>query len=325
MTRHNLCLFSFSMFVVLLTTALAAAAEPAVTAELADSGDRVTVKIDGELFAEYLTRSGTKPIVWPIMGPTGKPLTRSWPMGELEPNERSDHPHQRSFWFTHGDVNGCDFWAEEAKDGHPLGTIQHRKFVKICSGDKAVIVTENDWLGPDGKRICQDQWTLAFGKIDANRFIDLDITLKATDGPVRLGDTKEGCWGIRMIAALQPEGKLGGKLVNSDGLKNNNAWGKRADWVDYTGVVGGQAVGLAMMNHPTSFGYPTPWHARGYGLCAANPFGLKDFDEKAAQDGTFTIPEGDSITFRYRLFLHLGDTQQGKVAEVFSDYAARAK
>jgi len=139
-----------------------------LTAELSKEGDRVTVKIDGKLFAEYLTRSGTKPVVWPIIGPTDKPMTRSWPMGKKGPEERSDHVHQRSFWFTHGSVNGNDFWAEE---GRPVGTIQHREFVKVQGGSDAVIITRNDWIGADGKRVCEDERTLTFGAEGESRYV----------------------------------------------------------------------------------------------------------------------------------------------------------
>jgi hypothetical protein len=314
----------FCLFVAASAAFAASARGAEVTAELSKEEDRVTVKIDGELFAEYLTQSGTKPIVWPIIGPTGKAMTRSWPMGKQGPSERADHIHQRSLWFTHGDVNGVDFWAEKAEDSHPLGSIKHRKFVKISGGPQAVINTQNDWLSHEQKNVCEDDRTLTFGVVGPSRFIDFDITISAPDNPVTFGDTKEGSWGIRMAATMQPDAKLGGRLINSEGLTGDDAWGKPAAWVDYFGPVEGETVGLAMMNHPSSFRYPTPWHARGYGLCAANPFGLKNFDEKAAS-GAYTIPRGKSIALRYRLLLHKGNVKDGEVAEVFSDYAKQAK
>jgi hypothetical protein len=290
-----------------------------LTAELSKQADRVTVKIDGKLFAEYLAQSGTKPIVWPIIGPTGKPMTRSWPMGEKAPEEKADHVHQRSFWFTHGDVNGNDFWAEQAKQ---LGVTKHREFVKVQGGPKALVVTRNDWIGADGKRVCEDERTLTFGAEGESRYIDFDITIKAPDGPVTFGDTKEGCFGIRMPATMNPDSKLGGRLVNSEGKTDADAWGKAAAWVDYSGPIDGETVGIALMNHPSSFRYPTHWHARTYGLCSANPFGLKYF-ENNGPDGSYTIPQGGSITLRYRMLMHKGDAKQANVAEAFAAYAKK--
>jgi len=286
-----------------------------VTAERTDG--QVVVKIDGQPFAEYLVTSGQKPllgpIVWPIIGPTGKPMTRAYPMAE-GPNERKDHPHHRSLWFNHGDVNGLSFWHKE--------TIKHRKFVKVIGGGpKAVIVTENDWVGPDGKRVCEDQRTLTFHADGENRMIDFDITIRALHEPVKFGDTKEGTFGVRVAGTMKVDAKLGGRIVNSKGQVDKAAWGKPAAWVDYHGPVDGQTVGIAILNHPSSFRFPTYWHVRTYGLFAANPFGLHNFKGSKDVDGSYTIPPGESITLRYRLVLHKGDEKAGHIAEAFAEYA----
>ena len=162
-----------------------------ITAQRSERG--AVVKIDGRLFAEYLVRSGTKPILWPIIGPTAKPMTRDFPMHD-RPGEAKDHPHQRSLWFSHGSVNGIDFWAEQGK----VGTIKHLEFAKIASGKPAVVATRNAWLAADGRRVCEDQRTLRFDTDGDARWIDFDITLKATDGDVVFGDTKEGTFGVRV-------------------------------------------------------------------------------------------------------------------------------
>jgi len=282
--------------------------------------DRVTVKIDGKLFTEYLTQSGTKPVLWPVIGPMGHRMTREYPMAEAKPEEREDHIHHRSIWFTHGDVNGHDFWAER-KDP---AVIKHREFVKVQGGNQAVIVTRNDWLAPDGKKVLEDERTVTFGADGESRWIDFDITLKATEESVTFGDTKEGCMGIRVAAPLKPDAKLGGLLINSKGQKNKEAWGKAAAWVDYSGKLGGDEVGVAIFNHPSSFRFPTYWHARTYGLCSGNPFGKSYFVGKG-QDGSHTLKPGESITLRYRFFFHKGDVREGGVAEAYQAYASRKK
>lgn len=147
-------LFTISLFLFFSVLTNKSAAE--VTVDRSPQG--AVVKIDGQLFTEYLTESGTKPILWPIIGPTGKPMTRAYPLQQL-PHEKKDHPHQRSLWFSHGLVNGIDFWTE--KTG--CGTIKHREFVKIEGGKTGLIVTRNDWLGPDEKSQCEDRRTLHFG------------------------------------------------------------------------------------------------------------------------------------------------------------------
>ena len=149
---------------------------------------RVTVNIDGKLFTEYLTKVGTKPILWPIIGPTGLPMTRAYPMQDLT-DEKHDHPHQRSLWFTHGDVNGIDFWSEPIsyKAENPadkrFGSIVHHDFLVVeADGDKAVIRTSNDWVDGHGKKQCDDVRTVTCSIDGDARVIDFDITLKASAG-----------------------------------------------------------------------------------------------------------------------------------------------
>ncbi len=280
-----------------------------------DTPGGVAVKIDGQPFAEYLTKSGSKSIVWPIYGPTGKLMTRSWPMDDKVASEKDrDHIHQRSLWFTHGDVNGIDFWSEGK------GRIEHREFVKKTGGEEAVIVTKNDWVSPDGKKVLEDERTFTFGGDKDARWIDVDIALMATEGPVVFGDTKEGSFGVRVPSSVRVETLKGGKIVNSDGKQNLAAWGKPAAWVDYHGPIDDETLGIAILNHPSSFRYPTHWHVRTYGLFAANPFGLSDFTN-GKEKGEYTLPKGAGLRLRYRVLLHKGDEREGHVAEAFSAYA----
>ena len=293
-----------------------------LTVQQTDHG--VTIKIDGQPFAEYCFKSGTKPIVWPIIGPGGQPMTRFYPMAEGGTNEKKDHPHHRSLWFTHGSVNGVDFWAESTKDpkGHPLGQTVHRELVKATGGQEAVVITRNDWIGPDGKKILADQRRVAFAGDGARRWIDFDITLTADKEPVVFGDTKEGSFGLRVAETMKVDAKLGGHIINSQGRRDGEAWGQTASWVDYHGPVGGQTAGIAILNHPGSFHYPTHWHVRTYGLYAANPFGLKDFPgAPKGTDGAVKLAPGKSLTFCYRVLLHTGDEHEGQVAEMWSTYS----
>ncbi len=291
-----------------------------VTAQRSEKG--ATLQIDGQPFTEYIIQSGTKPILWPILGPTGKRMTRDYPM-EKGKKEAKDHLHHRSLWFSHGNVNGIDFWTEPPTK--KTGTIVHRKFVKIESGTQTEIVTENDWLGPAGKKVLEDQRRLAFGTRGDARWIDFDITLRASQGPVAFGDTKEGTFGLRVAQSLRVDSKQGGEIVNSAGQTNAAAWGKPADWVDYHGPLDGEKVGIAIFNHPSSFRYPTGWHVRTYGLFAANPFAQRSFAGERGEAVSYTLPKGEEITLRYRVFLHRGDEKQGKVAEAFAEYAKLKK
>jgi hypothetical protein len=269
---------------------------------------------DGRLLAEYRCDGEAKPYLFPVIGPTGARFTRAFPMEKVA-GEDLDHPHQRSFWFTHGKVNGVDFWSETA--GH--GTIRETaKLTRMAGPALALIRTTNDWIGPDGNKVCEDERAYRFYNTRSSYVIDFDIAIKAAVGQVTFGDTKEGMFGLRVASTMDVKHGQGGRITNAEGVTDLAAWGKPSPWVDYTGPVAGQMVGIAILNHPESFRYPTTWHVRDYGLFAANPFGWHDFG--LGQSGDYTIPAGNTIAFRYRVILHKGDTASARIPTVFQAY-----
>jgi len=281
-------------------------------------GEKLKVEINGKLFTEYNFKDekAAFPYFHPVIGPTGDNITRHWPMMEGE-NEEHDHPHHRSLWYTHGDVNGHDFWQGASEK------IVHDDFIKISGGPKVgIIQSRNKWVGRDGKIVCTDTRTHKFYNLPDGHMMDFEITIHALQDDVTFGDTKEGSMAIRLAPAMRVEGKVGkGHIINSEGYCDNDAWGKRAAWCDYYGPV----VGVAIFDHPSNLRHPTWWHVRNYGLFAANPFGMHYFENKPKGTGDLTIKSGESITFKYRFYFHKGDEKQGKVAEHYLEYAETKK
>lgn len=312
----------FSILCVAYTLKLSAA-DHKITLESHDNGYRVLD--NGKLFTDYIIKSKTKPILWPLNAPNGLPLTRAWPMSDDTAGEKKDHPHHRSLWFTHGDVNGIDFWMEEtAKNGKEPGVIEHQKFIKSSPGGvTAGITSENIWKSPEGKPVLDDVRELSFGADDQARWIDFKITLIANYGDVKFGDTKEGSFGVRVAETAKVEAKLGGKIVTSEGKVDDKAWGTRAAWVDYHGPIGPDKtrMGVAILNHPSSFRHPTHWHVRTYGLFAANPFGIHDFEKQKEPVGEHTLKDKEKMLLRYRVILHHGDETEGRIAERYAEFA----
>jgi hypothetical protein len=272
-----------------------------------------------------LRQGERKPYFWPVVGPSEAAITRAFPMEDVE-GEDHDHPHQRSFWFTHGDVNGWDFWASDPKNppNPRFGTIR-RAAMDQASGGPAVgvIRTSDEWLGGDGKKVCDDDRVFVFAASEHVRFIDADITIRATAGPVTFGDTKEGTFGLRLASSMNANRKPGGRIVNAEGIADTAAWGKPSPWVDYSGPVGEKTVGVAIFDSPENLRHPTTWHVRDYGLFAANPFGYRDFGVKG--EGKYTIPAGGSLRFRYRVMLHEGDAESAGVAAAYRAFAEPPK
>ncbi|QDV37033.1 DUF6807 domain-containing protein [Tautonia plasticadhaerens] len=286
-------------------------------------GRDLRVTIDGELFTVYRGDDGPKPYFYPVIGPTGSPITRAYPMADVEGEDR-DHPHQRSFWFTHGDVDGTDFWASDPlnRPNPKFGTIEEADRPTVVEGPVVGIIrTSNAWKSPTGDLLCTDDRSWRTYDTEGARIIDFDVTINAGDGPVTFGDTKEGMFGLRLASSMNVRNETGGRITNAEGITDLDAWGKASPWVDYAGPVGGETLGVAILNHPDSFRYPTTWHVRDYGLFAANPFGYGDF-KYGGGEGAHTIPAGKSIRFRYRVILHEGDTEQSDIGRAFRAYAS---
>lgn len=280
----------------------------------------IKIEIAGQPFTEYHFTNTPRPYFYPLLGPGEVPLTRRWPL-EPSTNEEHDHPHHRSLWFAHGEVNGRDFWSEEKQ----FGKIVHDGFTELKSGrDSAVIRSRDSWVDATGKVVCTDDRVMrVYNRVDVRMF-DFEVTIHASHGDVTFGDTKEGSMALRIAETMrlkQPKNQPGqGHIINSEGVKDAATWGKRADWVDYSGPVNGRLLGIAMFDHPANPRHPTTWHVRDYGLFAANPFGLHDFEKKPAHAGDFKIPAGQSATFRYRMILHAGDEQQAGIAAKYQEY-----
>jgi hypothetical protein len=316
---HLFCVF-LVLSGALLSQQFSQAAQDKVTVQKLEG--KVRIEINGELFSEYIYQNTSRPILYPVIGPGGAALTRNWPMQEGFEDEAKDHPHHRSLWYSHGDVNGHDFWSESAR----AGKIVHEKLVEAKSDDKgALIKTRNNWVARDGTIICTDEQTIRVQADSNKRFIDYNVTLHASNGDVVLGDTKEGTMAIRLAPTLRLKGKVGqGTIVNSEGVRDGATWGKRAKWCDYHGPVDGRTVGVAIFDHPDNPKHPTWWHVRDYGLFAANPFGVHDFERKPAGTGNVTVPAGESITFRYRFYLHEGDEKEAGVERHYQEYVSEA-
>jgi hypothetical protein len=306
---------------LLLTVASHCGAE--VRVEKSEHGAAIT--IDGKPFVEYWTKNGHQPIIWPIIGPGGQKMTRQYPMGGALPGEKTDHPHHRSLWFNHGVVNSKDFWKEPDPNKGPEddNQIVHRDFEKMESGKTGVLVTDNDWTS-GGKKVCEDERVIQFGSDDHGRWIDFAATVKASEGDLVFGDSKEGAFGLRVAGTMSVDDKQGGKIVTSEGHEDADAWGRSAEWVDYHGPVDGKPVGIAMFDLPDSFRHPTRWHVRTYGLFAANPFGQKEFTVKDREQGEAKLRKGETLKVHYRVLFYEGELKPAELDKINKEYAATA-
>ena len=324
-----LVLCSLLAFLELGGNVLAKQSEKGIQVIPDEAQRRVDITINGQPFTSYLwPTSLKKPVLFPLIAPGGTAVTRGYP---LTPNagERVDHPHHAGMWFNYGNVNGFDFWnnsdAIKPENRSKMGSIYQEKILSAKSGrDKGELVVESVWTTGTGENILDETTQYVFTTKGDARVIDQVTTLKALDHVV-FNDDKEGLLGIRVASWLESPTEKGGVFTDangvatkvdnagsagasgiyltSEGKRGDQAWGTRGRWCTLTGSKDNKTVAIAIVDHPANPGYPTYWHARGYGLFAANPLGRKIFDSSQTAFN-YTIEKGQSATFRYRVLLY---------------------
>lgn len=309
-------------------------AEAGVRVEVHEAARRVDVTVDGQPFTSYIWPDTIKkPVLFPLRTASGTVVTRGYPL-EPRPGERVDHPHHVGMWFNYGDVNGLDFWnnseAIKPDERHKYGTIRHAR-IKRATGGKArgELAVESEWLAPDGRVILREETTFIFHAGPNLRAIDRITKLTALGERVLFRDNKEGVLGIRVARQLeQPSDKpevftdasgkatavakldntgVVGRYQSSEGKTGDEVWGTRGKWTALAGRVGSEEITLAILDHPSNPGYPTYWHARGYGLFAANPLGQEVFSN-GKEKLNFALEPKQSTTFRHRVLILSGKT-----------------
>jgi hypothetical protein len=315
----------------LLTSLVSAGPHPSehVIVVVNEQERRADVSIDGQPFTSYIWPTTLKkPVLYPLRSAKGTIVTRGFPL-EQRPGERVDHPHHAGLWFNYENVNGIDFWnnsdAIKPENAPKMGTILHRSIASAKSGaQQGELEVETEWVTFDKKVLIKEHTQFVFRGGPGFRSVDRITTLSALDSKVDFKDEKDGMLGLRVIRALEiPSDKpevytdasgrpttvakldntgVNGTYLTSEGKKGDAAWGTRGRWCNLSGLVGDEPVTITILDYPSNPGFPTYWHARGYGLFAANPLGQKVFSE-GKQELNFSLAPNTSATFRYRILI----------------------
>ncbi|MGX5852046.1 DUF6807 domain-containing protein [Dyadobacter jiangsuensis] len=313
-----------------------------------DKDKKVEVKIDGKPFTAYYypgEQKLKKAVLYPVMTAKGTVITRGWPL-DPRAGERVDHPHHVGIWLNYEDVNGNDYWNNSDAVNHEkraYGTIIHTGITSVKSGkDKGELTVTADWVDKNGTPTLKEVTKYTFSGKGDTRIIDRSTTLTAVLPEVNMPDVKDGMFAIRVarelelpsnkpeiftdasgiatkVPALNNEG-ITGNYRNSNGIEGETVWGKRAIWCNLTGKIKDENISVAMIDHPKNVGYPAYWHARGYGLFAVNPLGMKVLSD-GKETLNFKLKKGESTTFRYRLVIaseHLKDATLNDLAAAYA-------
>ncbi|MBS1828553.1 MAG: PmoA family protein [Acidobacteria bacterium] len=254
-----------------------------------------------------------KPFLYPLRTAKGQIISRGWPI-EPRPGEKEDHAWHRGIWWGHGDVNKHDFWRELGRQ--KTSTLAAKGQPKLIANGCQI---DLDMRTPTGAVIGSVHQTYTF-HLKQDLIIDARIAIHADHNqPLVFGDTDDGGFAFRLADEFRQD--RGATLLNSEGLQTTERiWGQPARWVNYSAQVNGAPIGVTIFDHPSNLRHPTRWHARGYSLCSANPFGLRAFTKDKTQDGSYTLDAGKTLEFRYRVLIHEGQSGRAALDKAWSQY-----
>ncbi|MGI4873847.1 MAG: PmoA family protein [Janthinobacterium lividum] len=346
----NLVVSGGALLVGLASFSTASAQKTDVVRVVKDARQKkVDVFVGQQLFTTFLyPDSLEKPVLYPLRAANGTVVTRGFPINP-RPGDPTDHPHHIGLWFNYENVNGLDFWnnsyaiAKEKKKDY--GWIKTDRILTTSSGPTGVLAYHANWTNQQNQVLLEETTRFEFSGTARTRTIDRVTTLKAVQ-PVTFTDAKDGLLGLRLAHELQMPNDQDQKFTDSKGIvtvvkagtdhlpngnyltsagkRGNDAWSTRGTWCKAYGKMGTDSVSVAIIDHPQNPNYPTFWHARGYGLFAANPLGERIFTNGKSTKNLQLKP-GEAVTFRYRVLLDEGSqTLSAKqLNEVAADFAKK--
>lgn len=313
-TKNICCL---TLMLLSAIQACAPAQETGVTATVAPG--IVGLRVNGQPFAAYNFGPGlAKPYMEPVRAPGGHVVSALAPF---------DHKHHKGIYVGVEKVNGYNFWGgkyqqQDAVTPEPAAERIENVSVEVHPGENGSqqLHIHNIWQGEEGKTVVHEKTIItAF----PNRLLVYDISLVAGDEPVGFEDTKEGFFAIRLAPTMIE--KNGGVITNAEGdVGEKDCWGKTTAWVDYSGLVDGRPVGVALFDHPDNF-RKSRYHVRGYGLFSISPFGEKSYSQGKSEAPKITLQPGEKVQVKYGLFPHAGDAEKGGVADAYAKFVEWTK
>jgi hypothetical protein len=289
--------------------------------------NRISIFIGGHLFTRFLYPDTLeKPVLYPIYTSDGTMITRGFPVAP-QPGEPTDHPHHLGLWFNYENVNGLDFWnnsfAIPAEKKQLYGWIKTDHIIKTSDGNQGILIYHANWTNQQNEVLLEETTRFTFSGTADERIIDRESVLKAVT-EVLFRDAKDGMLGLRVAHELQipsvtdqkftdDKGNItvvkkntddiaNGNYISSEGKQGDQVWSTRAAWCKLYGKMGEDSVSIIIIDHPDNINYPVFWHARGYGLFAANPLGEKIFTNGKSEKNLL-LKKGESVQFNYRILI----------------------
>ena len=246
-----------------------------------------------------------------VRTPSGILVTRNFPPRkpeDIDPGYKAEagiiHPVMHpGLWMSFGWIDGNDYWRLTSK-------VVHDGFHEVPIGKRgeASFQSRDRYLSADGSEtICLQDTRYHFRHIEEGILLDWDAEFYNDERDFIFGDQEESGLALRIASPLRVQGG-NGEIVNNRGEKNGaGTWGKKFEWINYSGEVDGKRVGLLVIPHPENPG-PSWSHSRDYGVLVSNPFPKQPRERREPYVKT-TVKKGERFRLRYTVLIHEGDAQ----------------
>ena len=271
----------------------------------------MTIRVAGETFGTYVWADPKipRPYVENVFAPGGVRVTRNHPPKPTEDATDHDTIHP-GIWLAVGNLNGQDFWRNKAR-------VAHEKFLDDPAGGKTRggFTVANRWLDTRGKLLAREVCRIDVIPRPNGGLLVWDSEFHRADKELVFGEEKVGVFGVRLATPLI--GEKGGVIGTSGGQTGEkDAFGREADWCDYSVAAKAGRTGVVVMCDPAN-AVRSRLLVRDYGLVSANPFGGKSLG--GGQESRTVVPVGKSLRLRFAAFVYSADVDPAKV---YADFRA---
>jgi hypothetical protein len=285
--------------------------------------DSLGLRLDGQMVWRFnFGATETKPCFHPLAVAAGPVLSCYRP---------KDHPWHRGLWFSWKYINKVNYWEEDKKTGLPEGKTEWRApLVETRPDFSARLVLDLDYHPTNGPVVLSEHRVITVSPPDKSGayHLDWDMDFRALGEEVVLdrappvdtnGVNKPGGYaglGIRGAEDLQEA-----QVITGDGpvKYENNRFRGKAPALDFSGVIGGRAAGVAFLDTAANLNSPTPWYV-------INDPPVYYISPAVITYHSETLKAGETLALRYRVVVHPDrwtPEQLQRAAQSYSDERSR--
>jgi hypothetical protein len=258
----------------------------------------------------------THPAFHPLALPGGRALTLDRP---------SDHLHHHGLWFSWKYINGVNFWENAPSSDRPAGRTEWTApTVELGNDGSARFELPLTYRLPDDQVVMTENRVLEVSPVGADGSFSIDwssrfesvadeVILDRTPLPGEPGGKVWGGYAGLSARLVQLEERAASTLQGTAEFNAADRFRGRSNGFDYSGMLDGEAVGIAILSDPGNLNAPSPWSAIRSGV-------MTFFTPAVLCYAPHRMERGEGFDLRYRVVVHPGRWGAEDLTEAFTGY-----